>query len=180
MPVNDNVSFRLASETDLLVFDTEPNRHGMLRERLARQHDGRGELWMAFLGNEPVGYVFLWFDEAEEPIVRERLEDVPLIMNLWIHEDYRNRGYGRRLVSRVEDRLRELEFSQVALGVGHDNTVAIRMYDRLGYSPWDVSPQIHTIRVEFGHDGSVLASEDETCDVYVKDLARVTALVPAP
>ena len=55
----------------------------MLRERLQRQDTERG-LLNGLRDSTPIGYVFLWLEDAEEDEIRTRLPGVPLIMNLWV------------------------------------------------------------------------------------------------
>jgi GNAT superfamily N-acetyltransferase len=162
---------RRATENDLPGFGDEPSPH-LLADRLRRQRDGVGELWIAVEGDQPVGVVYLWLDDAIEEIVREHLPGVPLIMNLWVRWDRRGRGVGTGLMTAAEARLRELDYTQVALGVDVKNRMALRLYERLQYSEWG---DVDTVLVEFRAGGEIVEYPD-TCVMYVKDLLSRPAI----
>jgi GNAT superfamily N-acetyltransferase len=162
---------RTAFESDLLRFAVDEDSSGLLRDRLQRQAEHRGELWLAIHRGEMVGHVFLWLDAAEEEILREGLVGVPLIMNLWVRRDHRREGIGTALVSAAEHRLLQLGHSQVALGVAPENTNAIQLYRQLTYEPWASGTEIRTRRLEFGSNGEVVAEHPDICAIYVKTLS---------
>ncbi|MDQ7903855.1 GNAT family N-acetyltransferase [Phytohabitans sp. ZYX-F-186] len=149
------------------------DRLGLLSDRLARRDAGKGELLVAWHEGEPAGHVYLWLEPAEEPELRERLPGVPLIMNLWVRDDLRNRGIGTALTARAERWLRARGHLRVALGVAPDNRHATRLYLRLDYEPWPYA-DLKTFREEYGPNGRV-TRYPELCAVLVKDLPEVPA-----
>jgi GNAT superfamily N-acetyltransferase len=141
---------------------------GLLRERLQRVADGKGDLLVARRRRKAVGHIYLWREEADEPEIREYLPDTPLLMNLWVRKDCRRKGVGSALVVKAERQLKKLSCQQVALGVETENTPAIELYRRRGYRKWQWG-ELKTHYDEFHPDGSQTL-EWEICAVYVKDL----------
>lgn len=167
---------RPARSADLKPFVQALGDHGFLRDRLDRQRNGLGVLFLAWLGSRPAGTVYLWLERAEEPPIRWHLPGVPLITHLEVAPELRNRGIGQALVGAVEQHLVEEGHERVALAVRTDNADAARLYARLGYQDWghgDVT--CYALRPLRG--GGVL-EEPERCHVLTKDLAGPTP--PAP
>jgi ribosomal protein S18 acetylase RimI-like enzyme len=171
--VSENLRIKTASDDDLLRFPVDNNTSGLLRDRLQRQTDRRGELWLAIDDGELVGHVYLWLDAAEEEILREGLVGVPLIMNLWVRDNHRHEGIGKALVATAERRLQELGHDRVALGVAPDNEIAIQLYERLAYEPWERAHEIQTRRLVFGTNGDVIAEYPDVCAIYVKTFGPI-------
>lgn len=166
---------RQAGSRDLESFAATLGDHGFFADRLDRQRNGRGVLFLAWLACRPAGDVYLWLERAEEPPIRWHLPGVALITHLEVAPGLRNRGVGQALVGAVERHLVGEGHERVALAVRTDNTAAARLYQRLGYRDWG-----HGVVVCYAQrilsDGSVL-EEPERCHVLVKDLAPVT---PSP
>lgn len=138
-------------------------------DRLRRQRVGHGLLLAAWLGAAAVGDVYLRFEPADEPELRERLPGVPLLQHLEVRAGLRNRRIGSRLIRAAERVLRELGHSRVALGVALDNHDAARLYRRHGYREWP-HPPIPTSSEEVRPDGSTYRRR-ELCQILVKNLA---------
>src|SRR4051812_17960826 len=68
----------------------------------------------------------LWVEVHEE---RHRA----FIFYIILGEAYRGRGYGRQALELLEAELRPLGVTQIGLNVFADNTVAQRLYERMGY-----------------------------------------------
>jgi ribosomal protein S18 acetylase RimI-like enzyme len=84
--------------------------------------------------DQTVGVV--WFhagSSAQKPNVRE-----VFIYDLEIFEPFRGRGYGTAAMRLVEGRARELGLDTIALHVFGHNTVAIALYQKLGYVPTNI------------------------------------------
>ena len=137
-------------------------------DRLRRQADGHGVLFIAWLAGRPVGVVYLWLEEAEEHPIRTFLPDVPLLTHLEVLPEHRNQRIGTTLIAQVESAVRERGIGSVALAVRTDNADAERLYTRLGYQDW-------------GHDEVVCIAErrlpnneveleEEKCYVMVRSL----------
>src|SRR5213078_2797357 len=87
-------SVRPARSADLESFAAALGGHGFLTDRLNRQRNGRGVLFLAWLGCRPAGDVYLWLEEAEEWPIRRHLPGVALITHLEVDPALRNRGIG--------------------------------------------------------------------------------------
>lgn len=136
-------------------------------DRLRRQQNGRGALFVGRLGDTIVGTVYLWLEAAEESPIREYLPNVPLLTHLKVVPEFRNHGFGTRLVAAVERRVRELGRREVALAVEENNTEAMRLYERLGYREWSYG------FVECDKDVSLLGGDAhrEKCFVLTKSVS---------
>jgi ribosomal-protein-alanine N-acetyltransferase len=55
------------------------------------------------------------------------------LLSVLIRSDYRRRGYGRYLVHSCLDALRSANFQQVRLTVSPINTIAVKLYESLGF-----------------------------------------------
>lgn len=140
-------------------------------DRLHRQHQGRGQLLVAWLEGVPVGDVYLWLKPAVEPEVRELLPGVPTIQHLEVREDLRNHRIGTALIRAAEQVLRNRGHDRVALGVALENHGALRLYLRNGYREWRHSP-ITTTYEEFLPHGRVLRHPD-VCRILIKDIGNL-------
>ena len=85
-------SVRRAHATDLKPLAAALGDRQLLDDRLRRQRQGRGMLFVAWLGNCLAGAVYLWLEEAEEPPITRHLPGVPLIMHLAVRPHLRNQG----------------------------------------------------------------------------------------
>lgn len=172
MPDIDNLEVRPACERDLPgLVNGDKSHRGILWERLRRRAAGGGELLVALVDSTPVGHVYVWLEAADEPELRERLPGVPLLMNLWVHRDWRRRGIGSLLTREAERWLYDRGHRRVALGVSPDNTDATRLYLGLDYEPWEYE-DIKTIKThwtEFLDDGQEVIIW-ETCAILEKAL----------
>ncbi|GAA1691427.1 hypothetical protein GCM10009765_46050 [Fodinicola feengrottensis] len=168
VPALDGLTIRAAGMGDLPVLAARDiDRLGQLYDRLERHEADRGELLIALIAGRPVGHIYLWREDAEEPELREHLPAVPLIMNLWVSDDHRRQGIGKELVARAEADLSGAGHREVALGVHPDNTDAIKLYLSLGYEQWGYG-QIATCK-EPARAGKERFAND-ICEIYVKRL----------
>jgi GNAT superfamily N-acetyltransferase len=161
-------SIRSAEQTDLAVLTAYLGDPRYFEDRLLRQAKGLGVLYTAWHGPEPVGDLYLWLEEAEEPPIRRHLPGVPLLTHLEVREGLRSRGIGRALVEAAEEHLIELGHDLGALAVRTDNHRAASLYRRLGYHDWGRG-YVVCRAARTTPDGNVV-SELELCRVMVKDL----------
>lgn len=143
------------------------------RDRVGAGGSAAGVLLVAFDGDLPVGDVYVRFAPADEPELRERLPDVPLLQHFEVHPEHRNQGVGRRLISDALQLLLERGHRWVALGVEPANAAAIRLYERLRFHDWGHG-EVQTVREVFDPDGS-RRSIPERCRILVRDLAEPLA-----
>ncbi|MEU5262825.1 GNAT family N-acetyltransferase [Amycolatopsis sp. NPDC021455] len=163
--------FRPARADDVFPFARALGDHGFFIDRLRRQRNGRGALFVAWLGDRPAGDVYLWLERAEEKPIQWHLPGVPLLTHLEVHSELRNRGIGSALVGTVERYLMEEGYERVALAVRTDNTRARELYRRLGYVDWGHGEVVCYARTT-SPDGRI-QEEAELCHVLVKDLLPV-------
>ncbi|WP_329044205.1 GNAT family N-acetyltransferase [Amycolatopsis sp. NBC_01488] len=164
-----------ARSADLIPFAAALGDGGFLIDRLIRQRNDQGVLFLAWLGTRPAGAVYLWLEEAEEPPIRRHLPGVALLTHLQVHPELRNRGVGAALVGAVERHLAGQGHERLALAVRTDNPAAARLYHRLGYRDWGHGKVTCYAQLTLPN-GNVVAVP-ERCHVLVKDLGVTT---PAP
>lgn len=163
-----DVRIRAAVDGDLVALVNALGQEPYFRAQLARQRDKHGELLVAWHGETPIGDVYLWLEEAEEPEVREQLPGVPLLTHLEVAREHRNRRIGTRLMLAAERRLRELGHDRVALGVDLRNERVGSLYRRLGYEEWPHPPVPTTRRIYL--PGGRVEQVPDLCRILVKDL----------
>lgn len=86
---------------------------------VARTQDGElvGHIWVARVLNQFTGR-----SEA-------------LVLNLFIEEDFRNRGAAKHLLLVVEEWARGQDLDRIGLHVGVDNEPAVRLFEAMEYTP---------------------------------------------
>ena len=159
--------YRPARDEDLAALVEELGQEQFFTDRLARQAAGHGLLLTAWQEDRPVGDVYLWWEPAEEPEIREHLPGVPLLNHLEVHPTFRKHGIGTGLTTAAERELAARGFSEVALAVEEGNTDAMRLYERLRYREWPHGKVVCLTHPEDGRPRAV-----EICHVLVKDLSQ--------
>jgi ribosomal protein S18 acetylase RimI-like enzyme len=139
-------------------------------ERLPLQDDGLGQVLLALRATRIVGALFLYWGEADEPEIRRLLAKVPLIFHLHVAPPHRRNGIGTALLAEAEERLRRRGHSMVLLGVDKSNTVARRLYEKLGYVQPE-EPELGDLRARSDPAESD-HSVGEAYDILVADLYR--------
>ncbi len=91
-----------------------------------------GRAWLIVEGEIPVGYVVLTVSFSFEYRGRDAFID-----ELYIAEEHRGRGIGRRAMDFVENVARELGVNAMHLEVSRDNEAALKLYQRTGYVDHD-------------------------------------------
>jgi GNAT superfamily N-acetyltransferase len=167
-PVGAEVQIRPGAAVELPALVEALGQRPFFADRLARQHDGRGVLLVAWLGNRPVGDVYLLREPADVPKVRQYLPGVPQLHHLEVVGPLQRRGIGTALIHAGEDTARRLGDDQLALGVGLANIHARRLYERLGYIDWGHGPVVGTWRA-VDDDGTAVAVS-QLIDMLVKHL----------
>ncbi len=134
--------FRLAVEgdADLLLgfmrayyafdghgFDHEKARAALIS--LLRNPDF-GRAWLILDGSDPIGYVVICFGYSLEWLGRDAFVD-----EFYLHENYRNRGWGKTTMRFVEDAAKELGIRALHLEVMKGNAAAMHLYRKLGFEP---------------------------------------------
>jgi diamine N-acetyltransferase len=138
--VSGEPAFRVAAESDvatLLVFmrgyyafdghgfDEENARAALVR--LLRDAS-LGRAWMIVDGEAAAGYVVICFGYSLEWLGRDAFID-----ELYLREEYRGQGWGRKAVEFVEGEARALGVTALHLEVVEENAAALEIYRRLGF-----------------------------------------------
>jgi GNAT superfamily N-acetyltransferase len=166
--VTANLEIRPASDDNLAILVAALGERHWFTDRLARQQRGGGVLLVAWLDGRPVGEVFLDFEPATEPEVREHLPGVPRLDHLEVLGPFWGRGIGTALICAAEATARQLGHERIALGVGLDNPKGRRLYERLGYADWGHGTVVGSW-VEYPDDRPPVTLS-EVCDMLIKRL----------
>lgn len=100
----------------------------------AEQQSGDRIVTMVKDGNAFVGYGSL-LKKSENPIFKDK--GIPEINDLWISQEYRRHGLGRKLIQHLEEIAKLENYQIIGLGVGlyRDYGAAQRLYVQMGYIP---------------------------------------------
>jgi ribosomal protein S18 acetylase RimI-like enzyme len=170
VPVGLRIRVAQYDDLSLLPRSLGPAHHEFFGSRFPLQAVGLGEILIAFLDGRPVGAVFISWDLADEPEVREHLAEVPMVFHLHVAPEHRHRGIGRKLLREAEERLRKRGHDRVLLGVDKSNQVARELYLWLGYTQ-PVEPELSDLGAA-AEPGEVGHSVAEAYDILVADLHR--------
>jgi len=167
------VLIRVAKPDDIepLIETLGSAHHVFFRSRFPLQIVGLGQILMAFRDERPVGAVFISWDLADEPEIREHLAEVPMVFHLHVAVEHRHQGIGRGLLRRAEELLRERGHDRVLLGVDKSNEMARAFYLWLGYTQ-PAEPELSDLGAT-AEPGELAHSVGETYDILVADLRRV-------
>jgi len=137
--MNTDPQFRLALESDadtLLEFMREYyafDGHGF-EEAKARaalltllRDASLGRAWLILAGSAPVGYIVICFGYSLEWLGRDAFVD-----ELYLREQYRGRGWGRKAMMLLEDAAQAAGVRALHLGVVRGNP-ALQLYRDLGF-----------------------------------------------
>lgn len=91
-----------------------------------------GRVWLIELGNERAGYLVLTFGFSLEFGGRDAFID-----ELYVREEFRGRGLGRRAIELAERACRERGVGALHLEVERANTTAQELYRRSGFRDHD-------------------------------------------
>ena len=138
--MSDKPQFHLATESDadiLLefmqayyvfdghVFDRQKAGEALI-DLLCDRNLGRA--WLILDGDKPVGYVVLCFGYSLEWLGRDAFID-----ELYLVEEYRGRGWGRKTMQFAEEEARKAGVRTLHLEVVQQNSTATEVYRRLGF-----------------------------------------------
>jgi ribosomal protein S18 acetylase RimI-like enzyme len=100
----------------------------------AEQQTNIRTVCIAKIGDEFVGYGSL-LNDTEYPEFKNL--GIPEINDVWISEEYRGNGFGKKLVQHLEAAALKQSHKQVGIGVGlyKDYGFAQKLYIRMGYIP---------------------------------------------
>jgi ribosomal protein S18 acetylase RimI-like enzyme len=87
-----------------------------------------GRVWLLCEGNIPVGYIVLTIGFSFEFHGHDAFID-----ELYVDAAYRRRGHGRKAVTLLEEKAREMGVNAIHLEVDRGNDPALELYRRIGY-----------------------------------------------
>jgi ribosomal protein S18 acetylase RimI-like enzyme len=91
-----------------------------------------GGVWMLCEGNKAVGYIVLTVGFSFEFHGHDAFID-----ELYVDAAYRRRGYGRKAVTFMEEKAREMGVNAIHLEVDQGNDSAFELYRQAGYADHD-------------------------------------------
>lgn len=91
-----------------------------------------GRVWILREGNLPVGYIVLTIGFSFEFHGHDGFID-----ELFIEAAFRRRGYGKKAVTFLEEKAREMGVNAIHLEVDQGNDPAFELYRRAGYQDHD-------------------------------------------
>jgi GNAT superfamily N-acetyltransferase len=106
-------------------------------ERAALQERGDGISLVAWLGGDPVGWVYVRSPSSAGISEHARSTGAAEIVDLFVLPDARGNGHGAALLAGAEDLARQRGWPVIGLAVtvsNPDNDVARSMYERRGYA----------------------------------------------
>ena len=131
MAVESDAGILLRFMREYYAFDghgfDEPKAHvaliGLLRDA------NLGRVWLILDGSGAVGYVVLCFGYSLEWLGRDAFVD-----EVYMLEEYRRRGWGRKTLEFVEEAARSAGVRTLHLEVVRQNTSALEVYQKLGFA----------------------------------------------
>ena len=134
--------------------------------KLAAQRRGARDTFVLLLDGMPVGYAsIVW--QSDYAYFAEH--GIPEINDLSVSAEFRERGFGRKIITYLEQHVAKSGRKQVGLGVGLyvDYGAAQRLYAKMGYIP-------DGLGISYADEpvvpGSSIPIDDEACLYLTKDL----------
>jgi predicted N-acetyltransferase YhbS len=159
---------RIATRHDLEALVAAFGQRMLFTDRIGRTRQRAGDLLVAWVGDAPVGDVYLWCEALEEPELRASFPGVPLLNHLEVAGGWRGRGVGTALVRAAERAAARRGHRLLLLGVAPGNARAKGLYARLGYADWGGGTIVSRWTEPDGHGGIREASM--TVDIMVTTL----------
>ena len=136
MPAS-RLTIRPATRKDHPALVAALGQRDFFADRIGRARHKLGELLVAWIDGKPVGDVYLWCEQFEEPELVEAFPNAPLLNHLEVAPEFQGQGIGTALIHAADDLARARGYDIVVLGVGLDNPRARALYERLGYLDWN-------------------------------------------
>ena len=134
------VKIRPAKAADLAFLEEQFSPNSLSRyqhRRYAVQKSGKGAFLIAWHGSIPVGHFLLRWEGPEHDPTGHYPPHTPYLESGGTREAYRRQGVATRIITEAERLVRVRGYTQIGLAVGStDNSVAKRLYERLGYADW--------------------------------------------
>jgi L-amino acid N-acyltransferase YncA len=117
--------------------DTEPVSVEQRSTWFHEHEPSRRPIWVVEDGGEVVGWLSLSDFYDARPAYHATAE-----IGVYVREDYRGKGLGRRLVSEAVRRGPELGLKTLTAGAFAHNEASIRLFDAMGFRKWAHFPRV--------------------------------------
>jgi GNAT superfamily N-acetyltransferase len=153
------------ADVDQLIALAQPAAQHHHRARWQTQQRGDGLYLLAHRDGEVVGHTMLFKHSTYAEV---RAAHDPVEINA-LHAYVPNQGVGTAIIRATEAIATSWSRPVIGLAVGLDNPGARRLYERLGYQPWDGATVIDTW-TEQDAEGNIVRSHADPCDYLLKPL----------
>ena len=108
------------------------------RSRWFREHEpSRRPIWVMESGEEVIGWLSLSDFYDARPAYHATAE-----IGVYVREDYRGKGVGRRLVEEAVRRGPELDLKTLTAGAFAHNEASVRLFEGIGFRKWAHFPGV--------------------------------------
>jgi len=165
-----SIEIRQAGNEDLELLrrDVKPAVGRTFEKELEEQSRGIHSLFIAVNENDVVGWGFVRWAGPRDIQAEELFPDAPEIYRLEVREKYRSSGIGRRLIAEMEAVAVLRGFSEVSLGVDHENPRAYSLYKELGFGDTELDEYFDEYQYPLKEGGFETARD--LCRYLVKQL----------
>jgi GNAT superfamily N-acetyltransferase len=102
-------------------------------ETVTRRRIGRGECWLALSEGEIIGTILLCMPPPHAVAPTYERPDLAMFQQFAVATAYQGQGLGGILLTRMEERARELGATELAFDTSEDAAELIAWYERRGY-----------------------------------------------
>lgn len=103
-----------------------------------RVSENGGEILFAWAFDEPLGFVCVWKDRDDDPLLHETARNHAYISDLFLIEKWRGKGVAHALLGAAEEALRTKGCIRVRVCAKASNSQATRFYSHNGYRPYEI------------------------------------------
>ncbi len=93
---------------------------------------GNAEFWALDHDGELVGELYVFYDLEDKDFADGK--GTAYLCAFRVRADFRSQGFGTRLICRVMERIKDLGYQRISIGVDSTDTAHIRFYKRLGFT----------------------------------------------
>ena len=117
--------------------DTEPVSVEQRSEWFREHEPSRRPIWVMEDGGEVIGWLSLSDFYDARPAYHATAE-----IGVYVREDYRSKGIGRRLVQEAVRRGHELGLNTLTAGAFAHNEASVRLFEDMGFQEWAHFPRV--------------------------------------
>jgi ribosomal protein S18 acetylase RimI-like enzyme len=97
-----------------------------------------GCILMARARGQAIGFVCAWKEVDDDALLREEMRAHALISDIFVVEDWRQRGVAAGLLAAIEAAMLERGATQIRVCAKAANALATGCYNRAGYRPYEI------------------------------------------